>query len=287
VRAIALMVGAAALFSIMAGLVKIGTTSFGYHPLELVLWRSLTSLPPALWLARRHLRVESRGWMLLRCVAGFTAMLSWFTASRGLNVGELSVLTRLQPIFVGLAAPWLLGRSERAGPGVWLATGLGLLGCVVMVGPDVTGFQLDRLGSAGLALLAAAASALAHVCLRAIGATDDPRTTVLWFQLAVGGFAATLVGLTGLELRVPELAQLPVLLGIGLLAVGGQLLLTAAYRAGRAQRVATASYVGPVLGFLFDGVVFGVVPAIPSVLGAVIVVGAGVLLLRFTARSPR
>lgn len=281
------MVAAAALFSIMAGLVKIGTTSYGYHPLELVLWRSLTSLPPALWLARRHLRVKSKGWLLARCLFGFVAMLSWFTASRGLNVGELSVLSRLQPIFVGIAAPLLLGRSEQGGSGVWLATGLGLAGCAVMVAPDLAGVQLERLGSAGLAMLAALTSALAHTALRALGATDDPRTIVLWFQAAAGVFAMGLVGLTGLELSTPDLAHLPVLLGIGLFAVGGQLLLTAAYRAGRAQQVATASYVGPVLGFVFDGVVFGIAPAPSSILGAAIVLSAGGLLLHFTARSPR
>ncbi|MEM6926272.1 MAG: DMT family transporter [Myxococcota bacterium] len=286
-RGILLMVAAAALFSIMAGLVKIGTTSYGYHPLELVLWRSLTSLPPALWLARRHLRVRARGWLLGRCLFGFVAMLSWFTASRGLAVGELSVLSRMQPIFVGIAAPWLLGRAERASPGGWLATGLGLLGSVVMVSPDLAGFQVDRLGAAGLALLAAITSALAHTCLRALGATDDPRTTVLWFQAAVGVFALGLVGLTGLELHVPPLHHLPVLLGIGLVAVAAQLLMTAAYQAGRAQRVATASYVGPVIGFAFDAVVFGVAPAPASILGAVLVLSAGGLLLRFSQLSPR
>jgi len=287
VRGIALMVGAASLFAFMAGLVKIGTTSYGYHPLELVLWRSLTSLPPALWLARNHLGVQARGWMLARCTFGFVAMLSWFTATRGLAVGELSVLARLQPIFVGIAAPWLLGRSERAGPGVWIATGLGLVGCIVMVSPDLAGLQVDRLGSAGLALLAAVSSAVAHVTLRALGPTDDPRTIVLWFQAAVGAFASGLVVVTGLQPRVPSVDQLPVLLGIGLFAVGGQLLLTAAYRAGRAQRVATASYVGPIVGFGFDAVVFGVSPALTSLLGAGIVLGAGGLLLHFAQSSPR
>ncbi len=281
------MVAAATLFTLMAGLVKVGTTSYGYHPLELVMWRSLTSLPPAIWIARRHLRVESKGYLLARCIFGFVAMLSWFTASRGLAVGELSVLARLQPIFVGIAAPLLLGRSERAGPGVWIATGLGLVGSIVLVSPDLAGVELERLGAAGLALLAALTSALAHTCLRALGKTDDPRTTVLWFQVAVALFAFALIGITGLELRIPLPGHLPVLIGIGLLAVSGQLLLTAAYRAGRAQRVATASYVGPVVGFVFDGLVFGVMPAITAVVGALIVLSAGGLLIRLTQRSAR
>lgn len=278
------MVAAATLFAIMTGLVKIGTTSYGYEPLELVVWRSLTSLPPSLWLARHRLRVESRSWLIARCSFGFVAMLSWFTASRGLQVGELSVLSRLQPIFVGILAPWLLGRSERGGPGVWMATALGLVGSIVLVGPDLLDVRFDRIGSASLALLAAATSALAHVSLRAIGKTDDPRTTVFWFQLAVGVIAVVLVGVTGTPLRVPPVEHLPVLLGIGLFAVSGQLLLTSAYRAGEAQRVATASYVGPLIGFTFDAVVFGFIPGLAATVGATIVIAAGGLLIRVSGR---
>lgn len=280
------MVAAVALFSVMAGLVKIGTTSYGYHPLELVLWRSLTSLPPAFLLAQGRLHVTSRNWLLARCLFGFVAMLSWFTASRGLFVGELSVLSRLQPIFVGVMAPLLLGQSERGGAGLWTATGLGLLGSIILISPDLASFEVERLGAAGLAVLAAGTSALAHTCLRALGATDDPRTIVFWFQLAVGIIAAVLVLVTGLPLTLPPVEHLPVLLGIGLFAVSGQLMLTAAYRAGQAQRVATASYIGPVLGFAFDAVVFGAVPTVAAATGALVVLAAGGVLLRISDRSP-
>ena len=283
-RGILLMIGAAFLFTCMASLVKMGTSELGYHPLEVVLWRSVGSIPPALWLARGHLRVASPGWLAARCGFGFAAMFAWFNATRGLGIGELSVLIRLQPVFVGLLAPALLGGHERATPVVWGATILGLTGSAVLFSPDLAAMDTVRLGFAGLALFSACSSAVAHTALRALGATDDPRTTVFWFQVAAALFATGLVGITGVELQSPPLAHLPILLGIGLFAVSGQLLLTAAYQAEHAPTVAAASYVGPLFGFVIDVIVFGLVPSWLDGLGTAIVIAAGLLLVRAHAR---
>ncbi|MBX2797365.1 MAG: DMT family transporter [Myxococcales bacterium] len=284
-RGILLMVVASALFAVMASLVKLGTNDLGYHPLEIVLWRAGGALPPALWVGRHRLAVQAKGWLLARVTFGFTSLWMWFTATRGLSVGELSVLARLQPIFVTLLAPRILGGSERMGPGVWLAIGLGLVGSVVMLGEDLSAPSSDRAFYAALAMGGALFSAVAHVSLRALGATEDPRTVVLWFQVAITVFAAILIVGTGVRLSPPPVAHLPILLGIGLLAVTGQLAMTEAYRSDAAPRVATASYAGPVFGFGLDVVVFGLVPSTSDGAGALLVVMAGVVLLRLGTRS--
>ncbi len=279
-RGLLLMVTAAGLFAVMASLVKIGITTYGYPPLELVLWRSLVTVPAAAVVARGAYTVRAPGWMLARAAFGFTAMVSWFTATRLLSIGELSVLVRLQPVFVGILAPLLLGGSERVSGTVWAATLLGLGGTAVLLGPDLASVDAPRLGAAGLALFAAAASAVAHTCLRALGRTDEPRTVVLWFQVAAATAAGTLLVVSGADVHLPALAHLPLLVGIGGFALAGQLAMTAAYKADQAPRIAAASYAGPLFGFVLDAAVFTLAPSWSDLLGAAIVIGAGLLLLQ-------
>lgn len=272
------MVLAAALVTSNSALVKVGTNELGLSALDIVFWRSFTSVPLALYLARGRLWIQAWWWLLPRIGFGFGAMWASFTATNGLGVGELSVLSRLQPIFVGLVAPLLLGGRERSGGLVWIAMGLGLLGSTLMLGHDVAALDWSRLSYAALAVAAAASSAVAHTALRALGATDDPRTIVLWLQGSVGVLAALLLLLTSGTISLPTGPQFAVVCGVGALSMAGQLTMTHAYRLDHAPRVAAAAYSGPLFGFALDAAVFLTIPSWTDGLGAVVVVAAGALL---------
>ncbi len=278
-RGVLWMVAATTVFTAMASLVKIAREDLGFDVMELMWWRSVLTLPLALWWARRHLRVHSRGWMANRVVFGFAAMYAWFTAARGLQVGELTVLLRLQPVFIGLLAPVIIGRRELGGRVVWTAVALGLAGSLLLLTPDLRGLTSPEHTTFALwAIAAACCSAVAHTSLRALGATDDPRTVVLWFQgsVAVISGVAMVLG----QPRLPMGSEWLVLGAIGLLALVGQLMMTRAYQLDTAPRVSAATYVAPLLGFLADITVFATVPGWEAVAGAGLVIGAGMVLLR-------
>lgn len=279
-RGVLWMVAATATLTAMASLVKIARQDLGYAPLELMLWRSLFSVPVALAVVRGRWRITGLRWMASRCLFGFGAMFSWFTAARGLPVGELAVLVRLQPVLIGLLAPLLLGRSELGGLTLWGAVALGLSGSLLLLAPDLQGAAGSEHTTHALwGISAAVCSAVAHTSLRGLGATDDPRAVVFWFQNVVLVACAVLLWATGSGLRWPVGTEWAVLVAIGLLAVAGQLMMTRAYQVETAARVSAATYVGPLLGFCADLVVFSLVPGWHALGGAALVIGAGFVLL--------
>lgn len=273
-RGPALMVLAALCFTVMVALVKGAKDAMG--PVDLIFWRCAVAVPVSWWIARSTgLVVHNRRLLALRCALGFGAMLGYFTAAQGLPITSLALISKLQPVLIAVIAPLALGSGERVGPAGRVAIAVGLLGSALIIGPELT------LGSGfgAIALGATLSSAGAHSCLRGLGRTDDPDTLAFWFQLTVLLLSgAGLLLTTGISL--PPLPLVPHVVGIGLVATAGQLLITRAYKADQAAVVAAAGYSSPVWAVLLDLAVFGDLPGPLAWVGGMLVVGAGLLLLR-------
>ena len=109
---------AALAFTLMISAVKVARAELS--AVELIFWRAVLSTPiMALICARRGFGLQRRGIFLLRAGFGFAAMIGYYTAAKGLTVADLSILTKLQPVWVAIAAPVLMGSAERAGGAVW------------------------------------------------------------------------------------------------------------------------------------------------------------------------
>ncbi|RLB59878.1 MAG: hypothetical protein DRI90_14890, partial [Deltaproteobacteria bacterium] len=206
------MVIAAAAFTAMLGFVKVARAEL--PAIEVIAYRSVLGLPFVWFFARRGgLRVKQRGALAVRVAFGFTAMFCYFTAAKGLSVADVSLITKLQPILVAVVAPLVLGRSERGSGGVWLALVVGFVGCAILLAP-----QLDVGLEYGLwAVASSVLAAVAHVCLRKLGRTEDPLTVVFWFLvgLAVVSVPVTLIQAGGVP-ALPRMGLWPVLLGCAL-----------------------------------------------------------------------
>ena len=268
------MVGAALCFTVMVGLVKLARAELGAW--QVIFWRSVAAAPLIWGITRsRGYRVTRVGLLGLRIGLGFGAMGCFYTAAKGLPLADLNLISLLQPVLVAAAAPLLLGRRERAEPGTWGALLAGLAGCAVLLAPGL------RLGSTwGLwALGAAVCSAGAQLCLRALGATEEARTLVFWFHLITLIVSGLLLLATG-ALRLPSPGLLLPLAGVALAATAGQLLMTRAYALDRAALVAGASYSSPLFGVAGDLLFFSVLPGPNVWIGGLIVVAAGLWLLR-------
>lgn len=270
------MVFAALAFTLMMSAVKMARDELSAA--EIIVWRALVALPVAAVLARgRSWRLGHRGVFALRLAFGFTAMVSLFAASKALSIADLSLIKKLQPLLIALGAGLILGRSERVGGKVWGALLLGLLGCAILIGPELA------VGSVwGLwALFGAVAAAAAHICLRVLSKAEDGRVLVLWFQAGLVPLSTLFVVVTQGELpALPSQATLPMVVAAGLFATVGQLLLTKAYSLDQAARVAGAAYAGPVWAVAVDIVAFGTWPSLTAVVGGVIVIAAGFVQLR-------
>ena len=273
-RGAVLMVLAALCFSLMVACVKVARAELG--AVEIVFWRSLVGLPlAALVMGRSPWRIVNKPVFAARAAFGMGAMVCYFTAAKGLDLADLSLLGRLQPVGIALLAPLALGRGERATRRTWILGLAGLSGCAILLGPDLA------VGSSyGLvALVGVGCGAAAHTCLRALAPTDHPRAVVLGFQAAsLAGSGAWLL-VAGGGVQPPTLALAPWLLGVGVLAFAGQLLLTRAYQEDRAARVSAASHVAPVWAVLLDLALFRVVPGWNVLLGGAVVMAAALMLV--------
>ncbi len=269
------MVMAAAAFTAMLGFVKVARAEL--PAIEVVAYRAVLGLPFVWFFARRGgLRIQQRGAMGVRILFGFGAMFCYFSAAKGLSVADVSLITKLQPILVAVVAPLALGRSERGTKGVWLALVVGFVGCAILLAP-----QLDVGLEFGLwALASSVLAAVAHVCLRKLGRTEDPLTVVFWFLvgLAVISIPATIIHAGGVP-ALPRAGLWPILLGCALSASAGQVLMTYAYRADPAPMVAAAAYTAPVWAVLVDVIWFDRIPTGHVLAGGALIVGGGLWLV--------
>lgn len=269
------MIIAALMFTLMVSMVKHARAELS--ALHVIIWRGVTALPLSLVIARpAGFRVYNRSLFALRVVLGFGAMLGYFVAAKGILVADLSLISKLHPILVALAAPLVLGKAERAGGKVWLVVFAGIAGCALILAPDLAVGSVYGLYCLG----ATCCSAGAHLCIRGLMRTDDARVLVFYFQciastVALGIVTASSGGLPAL----PPAALWPYLIGIGVTATCGQLLMTYAYKLDRAVVVSSARYAGPVWAVLADVVIFATIPGWNVFVGGAIIVSAGLVLL--------
>lgn len=276
-RGPALMIFATLGFVLMVAFVKVARREMATH--EVIAWRGLAALPIAWWFARgQRFKMQQERLFALRCLLGGVAMVCVFSAARQLAVADLSLIWRMQPLFVAVIAPIALGAAEKSGRKVMWAMAGGLLGCAVLLGP-----QLDGSGSLtwGLVALAGAGiSGAAHVCLRRLNETESSAVIVFWFQLIVTVVAgAVCIFTSGTPFPLPRVELLPYLIGAGVSAAAGQLLMTKAYSYDKATVVAVAGYMGPVWAVIIDLVAFSQAPSWEIIVGGLIIVGASAALM--------
>ena len=281
-RGVLLMIAASLFFTLMVACVKIVSASL--DTMSIIAWRGLIAVPLTMLLMRRATWRVHRPWLMtLRCSLGLLAMVGFYSAAEGLPLTELSFIHRLQPILIAVAAPLILGVQERVGGSIWVVLAAGILGCAVILGPQLA------IGTTfgWWALLGTTASASAHLCVRALGRSEYPVTVAFWFQVFVLVVAIGFVGAQGRNpFLIPDRSMLWFLIGIGMFSAGGQMCMTAAYKQERAAVVGAATYLGPVFGLLVDLLIFAVIPGWPAFVGGAIILLASIHLLRTTAAAP-
>lgn len=252
---------------------------------EVVFWRTAPGLAwvfVELRVRKQKLWPNDARPVLLRSVVGLAAMVCYFHALRFLTLIENAVLGLLQPVFVAVLAPMMLG--ERLQRGAMLALIIAVFGALVAIRPDEAWRTDVPLLPIAVGTLGALFSALAHVMVRKSIARDSPELVVFWFTIVVSG-GALVVGLaqgdfisglpSGLEID-EAILKIGTMAALGL---AGQLLMTRAYGRAAAPVVAIVAYASIPLSILFD-LAWGVRPGADEAAGSLLMMVAGVLLVR-------
>ena len=276
-RAVLLVLGAAALFTLAAACVKgLG----GAVPLaQVVLCRNLFAIPALLPLLLAHgglaaLRTDRPGLHLVRMAAGLGGMFGAFYGYAHLPIATVTALGFTMPFFLTLLAIPLLG--ERVGPRRGSAIGVGFLGVLLMTNPS--GGEAVDLPAVALVLLGAFGWAIAMITIRRLGTAGERNVTiVLWF--AIG--SALVSALVAVPVWTPPTGwQWLLLVGTGLVSAAAQMLMTEAYRRGEPTLLAPFEYSAILWTTLMGVLVWGELPDGWDFAGIAVLVGSGLYIWR-------
>jgi drug/metabolite transporter (DMT)-like permease len=241
----------------------------------MLFWRQL--IPGVLilfWLAARgelpRLRTQRLWIHARRAFIGGTGMFLTLGVVQLLPLAEATVLGFTAPIFAVILSALFLG--ERVGPWRWSAVLLGLIGIVIIAGPDRA--QISMLGlSAGIG--GAFMVALISIQLRDLGRTEEPITIVFWFSAFCAPVLAPFAIWTGAQ---HDAAGWAMIAGIGISGLFAQLLMTAALRYGDVASVIVMDYSQLVWATLWGWLIFASLPPPTTWIGAPAVVAAGLII---------
>ena len=280
-RGIALKVMAVCLFMGMASLIKAASTDV--PPGQAVFFRSFFALPIILgWLAMRgELR---HGWKTENPVGHFWRGLIG-TSAMGLGFTGLGLLPLPEVTAIGYAAPLLvvvfasMFLNEQVGWYRLSAVGLGMIGVLIVLSPRLSiGASLSTGETLGaiVVLMGAVFAALAQVFVRKLVQTEGTAAIVFWFTIT-----SSLLALCTIPWgwALPSAAAAAMLIMAGLLGGMGQIFLTSSYRFADASLVAPFDYTSMILALIIGYFVFDEVPTGTMLMGAVIVITAGVLII--------
>lgn len=212
-------------------------------------------------MATRRLRLQ-----VVRSALLFVATIFFFLGFKLMPLAEATAIAQIAPLLIMALAAFLLGEPVR--PFQWVAAIVGFLGAMVIVQPGAEAFNWACVFPIGGALLFSGFS----IATRSLGASD-PVWTTFFYTGAVGAVAATVAAPFSWE--TPALADLPLLAVIGVIGALGQGSLIVAMKFAPASFIAPFIYLQLIWAALLGYLVFGNTPAETTVIGAVIVVGAG------------
>ena len=270
-----------AVFVAMSSLIK----AAGQLPAgQIVFFRSFFAIFPILVvLAWQHelrnaLRTSNPIGHIARGTVGVVSMGFTFFALTRLPLPEAIMLNYAQPLLVVVFSALFLGEAVRAYR--WTAVLVGLAGVIIISWPSLSlfGQGVNAQQTAGViaALTAAAFSAIAMLLVRRLVHTERTSTIVMWFSLTatVASFLTIPFGWATLDFW-----QATCLVLAGICGGVAQILMTEAYRHAEASTVAPFEYTSMILAIIVGYFAFADVPTAYTIVGGLIVVGAGIFII--------
>jgi len=214
------------------------------------------------------------GLQLMRGVTVLASSLFFISGLRFLPIAEASATGFVAPLFVTALSIVFLG--EKVGLRRWIATGIGLIGVIIILRPGSGAFH----PAAFFPIVSALAWACTLIMTRMMSGTERAITTMTYSSIA---------GVVVISLLVPFVWVTPswhdIAFGvfIGVASTAGQWIVVVAFRYADASVLAPFSYTQllwvSILGFF----IFGEVPDVWTVTGAIFIVASGL----YTAHRER
>lgn len=281
-RAAMLMLGSTLLFALMVIAIRLASESL--HTFQIAFFRNFFGMAAALPLLMRtgrglgFLRTEQLPRYVVRCLIGMLSMFCGFWAIGNLPLAQAVSLSYSTPIFVTIAAVWLLGEQVRARR--WAAVALGFVGVLVILRPGSGEFSPGLL----VAVAAAILSGLVAIQIKELSRTEPADRIVIWTTL----FWVPMSFLPALAVwQWPQGIVWLWVVAAGLLGTGGHMLWTRALKIGEVSALTPISFMQLPVVALFGWILFGQTLDRWTAIGAAIILASNAYIAHREAQLAR
>ncbi len=228
--------------------------------------------------AATYLRTQHPGLHMVRSAFQFGATGLFFVSLAHIGLTEATALTDINPVFITLGAAIFLG--ERLGPHRVFGVVAALIGALIILRPGSGVFSLWALLPLGAAVCYAGAALLT----RFVGQREPVWTSLLHASIFGTVLSALALPFVWVPVSGPDLALFALM---GLLGTGAQLCIIRSFSMTEASIVAPFSYLGIVFATFWGAVFYDQWPDRWTVIGALVIVGAGLYVWQRERRAAR
>ena len=279
-RGIALMIAAILMFATMDALAK-GLVA--RYPAPQVIWaRYAGQLLVVLVLLNRRapgaLRTDYPWLHMVRSLCQFGATALFFLSLTRIGLAEATALADISPVLITLGAALFLG--EKLGPRRIAGVFVAMVGALIIIRPGSGVFSPWALLPLGAAIFYTGNALLT----RHIGSRETA-----WTSLLHASIFGTLVSVLALPFVWVPIAgpDLWLFALVGLLGTGAQLFLIRSFSITEASVVAPFAYLGIIVATFWGVVLYDQWPDRWTVIGALVIVGAGLYVWHRETQSSR
>ncbi|WP_227287187.1 DMT family transporter [Boseongicola sp. H5] len=274
------MLAAIFLFSAMDALAKLLTGRFDVLQVVWARYAGQTLVVMAVLAPRLRLLIRTRhlGLQLLRSGFLFAATVCFFTSLSFMEIASATAVMNIHPVLLTLGAALIL--REALGPRRIFGIAAAMTGALIIIRPGSDVFTL----AATLPLLGGVFYASYALSTRFLGRDEGILTSFLYTALIGTVVASAIVPFVWTP---PDLADLGLFLLLGMVGAGGQFLLIKSLTVAEAGAVAPFGYAGVIFATLWGLFAFGERPDAMTILGALVIIGAGVYVWHRETRARR
>ncbi|MBK4217236.1 DMT family transporter [Paracoccus caeni] len=253
----------------------------GYHPVQVVWARFVGNLAIFALIYRQRafllMRTRQPGLQFSRALMQLGSVGLFFTSLQFIGLAEATAIMDINPVLITLGAALFLG--EKIGPRRVAGIVAALIGAMIIIRPGLGVFQ-----PAALLPLAGAFTYAAGALLTRMVRADSVATSVMW---------SAVVGTVATSLVVPffwtpiAMSDLWLFALLGCFGTLSQWLLVRAFSVAEAGALAPFGYTGLIWAGFWGWLFFDQLPDLWTIIGATIIVAAGLYIWSREARAAR
>jgi len=216
-------------------------------------------------------KTDRPGLHLLRCLSGLIALVAIFIALRKLPLATVVSISFAAPIFTTIFSIFLL--SEKVGIFRWLAVIIGFVGILIITEPGISELNIYYI----FPIIFCLGLSYVAITIRQLSSTEPVWLISFYFSLSI-----TLLSFLTIPNGwvTPSFYDFIILSLIGIFGGVANLWLSQSYKYSEVSLVTPLKYLALVFAIFFGYFIWGEIPTIKTLLGAILVIVSTLIIFR-------